>query len=390
MLAASFVIPHVFKSVMHIAAATIVQVCTVIQQPDTGPGDGGGRARGTSSMRAVLPMSMLVGAVGVASVAAQGGLNFSAKSLKPKFGRMNPLKGLKRMFGPHGVWTLIKSLLKTGALAVVVYLSVPQAVPTVMGSGSLPISDLLSICVSTVLGLLRYAAVAGLAMAAADFAVVRKRNNKQLKMTKQEIKEEFKSQEGDPHVRSQRRSRQMAMRRNRMMADVAEADVVIVNPTHVAVALQLRPGAGAPRVVAKGGDHVAARIRAVAEEHRVPMVADVPLARTLFQACEIGQEIPPDLYEAVATVLAFIMTLKKRGSAAGVHKVKTLALRRADRRRPGLKSRGLRRSIRRGARTATPRVGCPRPRLQLAPRGSCVKSRRLGQLAIPSASSPSS
>jgi len=170
------------------------------------------------------------------------------------------------------------------------------------------------------------AAAEGLAMAGADFAVVRKRNNKSLKMSKHEIKEEFKSQEGDPHVRSQRRSLQMAMRRNRMMADVPFADVVIVNPTHVAVALRYDSARGAPRVVAKGGDHVAARIRAIAEENRIPMVADVPLARTLFKACEIGQEIPPDLYKAVATVLAFIMTLKKRGSAAGVHKVKTLAL----------------------------------------------------------------
>ena len=326
MLAASFVIPHVFKSVMHIAANTILQACAVIQQPDTGRAMAVAEHAVISSMRAVLPMSVMVGAVGVASVAAQGGLNFSAKSLKPKFGRMNPLKGLKRMFGPHGAWTLIKSLLKSCALAIVVYLSVRKLIPTVMGSGSLPIGVLLKICVSTVLGLVRYAAVAGLAMAGADFAVVRKRNNKSLKMSKHEIKEEYKSQEGDPHVRGQRRSLQMAMRRNRMMADVPFADVVIVNPTHVAVALRYDPARGAPRVVAKGGDHVAARIRAIAEENRIPMVADIPLARTLFKACEIGQEIPPDLYKAVATVLAFIMTLKKRGSAAGVHKVKTLAL----------------------------------------------------------------
>jgi flagellar biosynthesis protein FlhB len=325
MLAASFVIPNVFKSVMRTAAATIVQVCAVIEQPEPGRAMAVAGHAVTASMRAVLPMSLMVGAVGIASVAGQGGIHFSAKALKPKFARLNPLKGIKRMFGPHGVWTLIKSLLKTAALAVVVYISVRKLVPTVLGSGSLPISDLLTICVSTVLGLVRYAAIAGLVMAGADFAVVRKRNNKSLKMSKHEIKEEFKSQEGDPHVRGQRRARQMAMSRNRMMADVPLADVVIVNPTHVAVALRYDPARGAPRIVAKGGDHIAARIRAIAEENRIPMVADIPLARTLYGSCEIGQEIPADLYKAVATVLAFIMTLKRRGSAAGVHQVRTLA-----------------------------------------------------------------
>lgn len=150
-------------------------------------------------------------------------------------------------------------------------------------------------------------------------------NNKQLKMTKQEVKDEYKSSEGDPHQKGAIRSRQMAMRRNRMMADVPNADVIVVNPTHVAVALKYDPAKGAPRVVAKGGDHVAARIRALAEEHRIPLVSDIPLARTLFKTCDIGQEIPPDLYKAVATVLAFIMTLRKRGSTAGTHTVRTLA-----------------------------------------------------------------
>jgi type III secretion system FlhB-like substrate exporter len=107
------------------------------------------------------------------------------------------------------------------------------------------------------------------------------------------------------------------MRRNRMMADVAQADVVLVNPTHVAVALRYQPDKGAPRVVAKGADHVAARIRKLAEENRVPMVRDVPLARTLYKSCEVGQEIPPDLYRAVATVLAFIMTLRKHAPGPG-------------------------------------------------------------------------
>ncbi|SHG27583.1 flagellar biosynthetic protein FlhB [Jatrophihabitans endophyticus] len=325
MLAASFVIPHVAKSLMDTSTRGVVMIGSVIRAPDAG------RAMAIASdafhdgFMNALPMALLAAAVGVASVAGQGALWFAPGLLKPKFKRLNPLSGIKRMFGKHGAWTLVKSLLKTAALAVVVYASIRNLVPTLLGSGSLPLSELVSICIDSVMTMLRWAAVAGLLMALADFVVVRKRNDKQLKMTMQEVKDEFKSSEGDPHVRGQRRAAQMAMRRNRMMADVPTADVVVVNPTHVAVALRYDPQKGAPRVVAKGGDHVAARIRAVAEEHRVPMVADIPLARALHAACAVGEEIPPDLYRAVATVIAFIMTLRRRGSTAGVHTVRTLA-----------------------------------------------------------------
>jgi flagellar biosynthesis protein FlhB len=271
----------------------------------------------------VLPLALVIGGISIASVGLQGGIWFSPKALKPKFSRMNPLSGIKRMFGPHGAWQLTKSLLKTAALSIVVYFSVRNLVPTVIGSGSLDIATLVQVATSTVLAVLRYAAVGGFILAIADFAVVKKRNNKSLKMTKQEVKDEFKSQEGDPHIRGQRRSRQLAMARNRMLADIPTADVVVVNPTHVAVALKYDPAKGAPRVVAKGGDNIAAKIREIADRNRIPMVADIGLARTLYKNCEIGQEIPPDLYKAVATVLAFIMTLRKKGSAVGTHTVRT-------------------------------------------------------------------
>ena len=325
MLAASFVLPSVFSSLMDTSTTAMVRVGAVIRSPDVATAFAASGDALRSGMTAVLPLSLLVAGVGIASVALQGGIWFAPKLLKPKFSRLNPLSGVKRMFGPHGWWQLIKSLLKSAVLGVVVYLSVRRLIPTIMGSGSLPLRDIVGICVDTVLSLLRWAAVAGLLTAFADFVVVRRRNNKQLKMTKQEVKEEMKSSEGDPRLKAAVRSRQMAMRRNRMMADVKLADVVLVNPTHVAVALKYDPQRGAPRVVAKGGDHVATRIRALAEENRVPMVRDVPLARTLHAACEIGDEIPPELYRAVATVLAFIMTLKRKGSAAGTHAVPALA-----------------------------------------------------------------
>jgi flagellar biosynthetic protein FlhB len=302
-----------------------VEAGGIIRRPDQGRAIAVALDGLHAAFGAVLPLALVVALIGVASVAAQGGIWFSPKLFKPQAKRLNPMAGIKRMFGPHAGWQLVKALLKTGALAAVVYFSVRRLVPTVMGSGSLPLSALLSIAINTVLNLLRYSAAAGLAMALVDFTVVRRRNNKSLKMTKQEIKEEMKSSEGDPRLKGAVRSRQMAMRRSRMMADVPKADVVVVNPTHVAVALRYDPSRGAPRVVAKGADHLAARIREIAEKNRVPMVMDVPLARTLHATCEIGQEIPPELYQAVATVLAFIMALAKRGSSAGTHTVRVLA-----------------------------------------------------------------
>jgi flagellar biosynthesis protein FlhB len=166
----------------------------------------------------------------------------------------------------------------------------------------------------------RVVGITGLAIAVADYVVVRRKTMAKLKMSHYEIKQEHKQSEGDPHVKAQRRSTQMAMSRNRMMTDVKDADVLLVNPTHVAVALKYRADRGAPRVVAKGAGEVAAKLRALAEEARVPMVQDIPLARALHSSCELGQEVPAQLFTAVARVLAFVMQLSARGVRGGMHR----------------------------------------------------------------------
>ncbi len=321
LLAASFVFPGVARSLMDNASTTFVQVGSIIDTPDIGRALALTRSALIHAVLGVAPLALLVLLTSVASAALQGGIWVAPKLLAPKMSRLNPLSGLKRMFGPHGAWQLLKSLGKLAVLSAVTYYAVRQLVPTLMASGSLPLASVLATTVGAALRLVRMGAGAGLLLACVDIAVVRKRNNKQLKMTKHEVKEEMKSSDGDPLLRGALRSRALAISRNRMMADVPTADVVIVNPTHVAVALRYDPARGAPRVVAKGGDHVAARIRELAERSRVPMVADIPLARTLFQTCEIGQEIPAELYQGVATVLAFVMRLKRRGSAAGTHRL---------------------------------------------------------------------
>jgi flagellar biosynthetic protein FlhB len=320
MLAASFLVPMTIEKAIDHARQMLERVPSIIENPDLARlGPMLSDALFAIGM-AVAPLAIALLVLGIGAAAGQGGLHVATKLFIPKFSRLNPMKGFKQKFGPQALWEGVKALVKTAVLGAVLYFTVKDLVPLLMYSGSLPLASLLGIVKDAIVGLIRAASVAGLAMAAADFFVVRRRTNKQLRMTKQEVKDEHKRSEGDPLVKGQIRARQLAMSRNRMMADLPNADVVVVNPTHVAVALRYDPAKGAPRVVAKGAGAVAAKIREVATEHRIPLVQDVPLARALHKGCEIGQEIPPQFYAAVAKVLAFVMSLKAKGSAAGLHR----------------------------------------------------------------------
>lgn len=275
---------------------------------------------GLGSLADVLgPMLVTVFVAVLAASVAQGGVHF--KKFRAEFEHFNPLNGLKRVFGGQAVWGGVKALLKTAVVALVLYTVIQGLVPVLLAAGGLPVAGVIAAASGGVASLVQFAVAAGVVLAAADLFVVMRRNRKKTRMSKKEVKDENKSTDGDPLVKSQRRARQMSMSRNRMIAAIGDADVVIVNPTHVAVALKYEPGKSAPRVVAKGAGHIAARIRQEAENHQVPMVQDIPLARSLHGACEVGQEIPVDFYRAVAGVLAFVMALKSRGSAAGIHRM---------------------------------------------------------------------
>jgi flagellar biosynthesis protein FlhB len=305
---------------MRAARDLLSGVAAVIERPDPAAVLALARRGLLDGALAVAPLAGGLMLVGIIAAAAQGGLRPAVSMLKPKFSRLNPLAGVKRMFGPHAVWETAKAVAKTAVLGVVLYATVRRLMPVLSGSGSLPLAVVIDAVSGTALALIRAAAFTSLVLAVADYAVVRRRTGKQLRMTKQEVREDHKHTEGDPGLRAAIRGRQIALSRGRMMADLAKADVVVVNPTHVAVALRYDPRRGAPRVVAKGAGAVAARIREVATERRIPMVSDLPLARALHKSCELGQEIPAELYGAVARVLAFVMTLKARGSAAGLHR----------------------------------------------------------------------
>jgi flagellar biosynthesis protein FlhB len=259
----------------------------------------------------------IVMVVSVAVTIGQGGFFLATKAAKPSFAKLNLLKGVKRLVSVRTLWEGAKILLKSGLVALLCYGTVQSLMPLV--GGLMPIDTVLTTVHGTAISLVRRVALAALILAAADYAVARRRTDKQLKMTKQQVKDEHKQAEGDPLVKSAIRSRQLAAARNRMMADVATADVLLVNPTHIAIALRYEPERGAPRVVARGAGAIAARIRELAEEARVPTVQDVPLARALYRSCDVGQEIPRELFAAVAQVLAFVISRRARGQYGGAH-----------------------------------------------------------------------
>jgi len=266
----------------------------------------------------IVTFGSIVLVIGVAVSVAQGGMVFATKSVKPNFKKLDPIKGFKRIFGLQTLWAGAKTLAKSAVVAVIGYTAIHAIMPLI--GGLVPTSAVVSVLGDRAVSLIRTVSVVALVLAAADYGVMRHRTEKGLKMTKQEVKDEHKQSEGDPLVKSAIRSRQLATARSRMIADVAEADVLLVNPTHIAVALRYDPERGAPRVVARGAGAIAAKIRLAAADAVVPTVHDIPLARALYRSCEVGQEIPRELFAAVAQVLAFVISRRGHGFAGGEHR----------------------------------------------------------------------
>ena len=268
-----------------------------------------------------LPVMILLGAapmclgalVGAVLGTAAQGVHVTSKAMKFKANRLSPKEGIKRMFGPKAAWEAVKALLKVAAVGIVVWVLGRSLVPELLGQ-TLPLGAVVVRAKDGLETLLWSAVVVGLLLALADYAVQRRTVMKQLMMTPREIKDEVKQTEGDPLVKGAIRSRQMAMSRNRMLSAVSDADVVLVNPTHYAVALKYEPIRGAPRIVAKGAGALALKIRERAREASVPIVEDKPLTRTLYRVCDLGDEIPSELYMAVARILAFVMAAGRRGA----------------------------------------------------------------------------
>lgn len=319
-LALTMILPGAWARYMDGIQQLMVQVSAAIS--NAGVDSVGPLALSAMKLFAVvfLPLGLGVLAVGVVGSAMQGGVHFATKAIKPSIKKLDPVQGLKRMFGTQGMWESTKALIKCSALAWALWNVTGSTRLLLAASGALPLATILDTVGRAALMMLRVGAITGMLLAVADYAVVRKKTMKKLKMSVSDIKQENKQQEGDPLLKQAIRSKQMAMSRNRMMSDVAKADVVLVNPTHVAVALKYDPLKGSPRVIAKGSGEIAAKIREKAAEARIPIVQDIPLARALNASCEIGQEVPVQLFTAVARVLAFVMHLQSKGGAAGFHR----------------------------------------------------------------------
>lgn len=265
-----------------------------------------------------LPLAVAVMVVALASPLLIGGWLFSAKSFMPNFGKLNPVKGLGNMVSVNALVELLKALAKTIVVGFVAWLVVQSQKDAVMGLALESVSAGSAHLVS-LLGTAFLSIVGGLGLIAAiDGPYQVWHYADKMKMTRQEMIQESKESDGNPQVKGKIRQMQREMARRRMMAAVPTADVVVTNPTHYAVALKYADGqGGAPRVVAKGSDEVAARIRAVARENKVALLEAPALARALHQHTEIGDEIPEPLYAAVAEVLAYVFQLRAFDKAGG-------------------------------------------------------------------------
>ncbi len=261
--------------------------------------------------KVLLPLLLVVFVAGLAGNVLQSGFLISTEALAPKWSKLNPASGLKRLFSLRSLVELLKSMVKILFVATVAYLMVKREIdllPTLMRQG---VGDIFVFAARVAFKICLNVCLALVLLTILDYAYQRWEHEKSLKMTKQEVKDENKQTEGDPKVKARIRSIQMEAARQRMMAAVPEADVVITNPTHLAVALRFDAARMiAPQVVAKGAGYVAERIRHIAAENDVPLVEDKPLARTLYKIVEVGHTIPADLYKAVAEVLAYVYRLR--------------------------------------------------------------------------------
>lgn len=258
----------------------------------------------------ICAVAMLLGII--PTVAQTRGL-FTMKALRPKFSRLNPLSGIKKLFSAQAVVGILKGLIEVIVIGYVIYSEVAARLPRFIALMNAGIMQGIAYALLSIFDLVMLICILLVFVAAADFLFQWWQFEKKLKMSKQEIKEEYKQTEGDPQIKSKIKQKQQQMAMSRMMQDVPGADVVIRNPTHFAVALKYDQDKNrAPQVIAKGKDLIALRIVKIAEENDVYLMEDPPLARLLYSTVDVGREIPVELYNAVAEVLTVVYRAKNK------------------------------------------------------------------------------
>lgn len=259
----------------------------------------------------LLPMFLTVCVFAVAANVMQTGFLFSTKALQPKLEHLSPRQVLKRLFSMQSLFELGKALVKVGIVGAIVYTTIAGDMAQVFPLGGLGVAGIVSYIGSSTLRLGVRTSYAIIILAVLDYLWQRWQYEKSLRMTLQEVKDERKQQEGDPQIRARIRSIMREMARRRMMEDVPKADVVITNPTHIAVALHYRRDSmPAPKVLAKGAGYLAERMKAMAQEHTIPCIENRAVAQHVFKTVDIGEYIPETLYKAVADILAYVYRIR--------------------------------------------------------------------------------
>lgn len=258
------------------------------------------------------PVMLMAGVISVVSTIAQTGILSVEDALMPDLSKINPLEGFKRVFSLKAFVEGFKSLLKLLAIGVVLYFLLKSEAAKIPLLINYNIEEILQYIGGILVRLFGGIGTIMLILAAADYFFQRWDLEKKMMMTKQEVKEEAKSREGDPMIKSRIRRLQRERASRRMMDAIPKADVVITNPTHIAVVLKYDANLPAPQIVAKGADLIAEKIKAIAREHNIPIVENKPLARTIFKTIKIGQVIPRELFVAVAEVLSYVYKLRRR------------------------------------------------------------------------------
>lgn len=265
--------------------------------------------------KTVLPIMLAILIIGLAVNLFQVGFMFSTEQLEFKLDKLNPINGFGRIFSKRSLVELFKSIFKIIVIGYFLYLYLKDQIPLLpqfiffdLPQSLATAADIIFTMAFQVVGVI-------MLMAAADYAYQKWQMTQDLKMSKQEVKDEYKQTEGDPQIKGKIRQKQRQMAMQRMMSEVPKADVIVTNPTHLAIALRYSKGMVAPLVVAKGQDIVAERIKQIAREHHIMIVENKAVARALYQAVEVGGVVPAELYQAVAEILAYVYRIKHRRAA---------------------------------------------------------------------------
>ncbi len=267
----------------------------------------------TTVLMSVLPMLFGVFLMGIVANVFQIKLLFTFETMKPSLSKINPIEGFKKIFAIKSVIELVKQLLKLTVIGVLCYKAVASDLPSFAMAPMWDLESTKDFVTVIIKRCLQWVVMGSVALAGLDYAWQYKQFMKQMRMSHQEMKDEYKETEGNPHVKAKMRQMMRQGAQGRMMEEVPNASAVITNPTHMAVAIRYKPGEDqVPMVVAKGERVKAQQIKVLAEDHEIPIIENVELARALFGACKVGQAIPTELYKAVAEILAYVMKLKRK------------------------------------------------------------------------------